>query len=209
MPARGACLALLAEQEVPEHIVAHSLVVADLACGLARRLAATGARLDLALVEAGALLHDIGKARALGTGRSHAETGASLLEARGLTAVAAVVRAHTSLKTPDVDGPLSESLVVNYADKRVRHDAVVALDERFADLAERYARGPDDLALLATLRNRYARLEARLFSQLGLDPTEASRLAGEVDRQGGSQSIETGETGGGSSEAPEGSFPQA
>ena len=40
-------------------------------------------------------------------------------------AIARIVEEHISLDSSQVAGPVTESLIVNYSDKRVRHDQVV------------------------------------------------------------------------------------
>ncbi len=73
--------------------------------------------------------------------------GAGILEELGYPHVAQVVREHVHLDDNIMDPrPLREAEVVNYADKRVLHDAVVTLEERFADLKVRYGRTSEALA---------------------------------------------------------------
>ena len=44
--------------------------------------------------------------------------------------------------------------MVNYADKRVLHETVVTLEERFADLKVRYGRTPEALARIRPPKSR-------------------------------------------------------
>ena len=110
-------------------------------------LTEAGFDLYLPLVTVGALLHDLGKTPCLGTLKNHAELGAGILEELGYPHVAQVVREHVHLDGNIMDPrPLREAEVVNYADKRVLHEAVVTLEARFADLKVRYGRTPEALA---------------------------------------------------------------
>ena len=61
-PSRDECLQLLAQAGCPTDVINHVLVVTDLALKIASRFPDA----DRALVEAGALLHDIGRARTHG-----------------------------------------------------------------------------------------------------------------------------------------------
>jgi len=76
----------------------HSLVVWEVAMHLGTSLVEAGLVLHLDLIEAGALLHDLGKTYCLGTFINHAEWGAQALAAAGYPEVAQVVREHVFLK---------------------------------------------------------------------------------------------------------------
>ena len=129
---------------------------------------------NLPLVTAGALLHDLGKTPCLGTLTNHAELGAGILEALGYPHVAQVVREHVHLDGTIMDPrPLREAEVVNYADKRVLHDAVVTLEARFADLKVRYGRTPEALARIQATEVRSRALEEKIFAPLRLSPGSA------------------------------------
>jgi len=152
----------------------HSFMVMHVALTLGRALVAADFPLNLPLIEAGALLHDIGKTPCLGTGVNHAEWGAVILEGRGYPQVARVVREH-AYPAPD-PGSMGEAEVVNYADKRVLHHRVVTLAERFVDLQNRYCRTPESLARLAVLAERVRAMEERLFAPLSLTPEDLLEL---------------------------------
>ena len=62
------------------HIVRHSQIVTDVALLIAHELNSVGEHLDVALVEAGALLHDITKTVSIQTKENHAKTGGELLD---------------------------------------------------------------------------------------------------------------------------------
>ncbi len=54
--------------------------------------------------------------------------------------------------------------MVNYADKRVLHDLVVTLADRFADLKQRYGRTPEALGRIAATEISSQALEEKLFT---------------------------------------------
>lgn len=174
IPNRAECLELMERHAMPLHIRRHSEAVARVALELARGLIAGGASLDLALVESAALLHDLGKARGLELHADHAKLGAEMLEALGHGELAPIVRAHASLASFDPGEPVTPALLVNYADKRVMHDAIVSLAVRFEDLAARYARDDAGRAFLERLHRRYQRLEAAIFEGLEFGPDDVS-----------------------------------
>jgi uncharacterized protein len=156
---------------MPPHIQRHSCMVAEIALFLGRLLNRNSIRLDLKLLEAGSLLHDIGKPRSLFTGERHEELGAVMLEKQGYGVLASIVREHVSLDTARANGPITESIMVNYADKRVRHDEVVTLEDRFHDLMARYAKTAEHRALMREKLKLFLGLEKRIFEHLTIRPS--------------------------------------
>jgi len=170
VPDQTTCERLLAEAGVPDHIVAHSALVARLALALGRALNRHGRGFDLDLVRAGGLLHDIAKMDGIENGANHAQVGHERLVALGYPEIGDICLTHVVI---DVDAPLREAHLINYADKRVRHQQVVSLDQRFEDLAERYGRGdPERLARMHDNLLRSKRLEQRLFAPLPFGPED-------------------------------------
>ncbi len=147
IPSHHRCLELMEIHAMLPNIREHSFRVMQVACVLGEALTEAGFDLHLPLVTVGALLHDLGKTPCLGTLENHAELGAGILEELGYPQVAQIVREHVHLDGAILDPrPLREAELVNYADKRVLHDAVVTLEARFADLMVRYGRTPEALA---------------------------------------------------------------
>ena len=157
----------------------HSFRVMEVACFLGQALTAAGFDLHLPLVTVGALLHDLGKTPCLGTLNNHAELGAGILEELGYPHVAQMVREHVHLDGNFIDSrPLRESELVNYADKRVLHETVVTLEERFTDLKVRYGRTPEALARIQVTEVKARALEEKLFAPLQLRPLDLLRVNG-------------------------------
>ncbi|OEU52562.1 MAG: hypothetical protein BA861_03555 [Desulfobacterales bacterium S3730MH5] len=174
IPTRQQCLELMRQCRMLPHIVRHSKVVADVALLIAHKLNTGGQSLDIALIEAGALLHDITKTRSIETKENHAETGGELLASLGYPAVADIARQHIRLDPRlSVPDALSEAEVVNYADKRVKHDEVVDIEERFRDVLERYAkRFPGLQERLREVQHETRLLEQKIFSRIDISPEE-------------------------------------
>jgi uncharacterized protein len=180
LPSRAECLELMDAHAMLPNIREHSFRVMQVACFLGEALTAAGFDLHLALVEVGALLHDLGKTPCLGTLENHAELGAGILEGLGYPQVAQVVREHVHLDSNIPDPrPLREAELVNYADKRVLHDAVVTLEARFTDLKVRYGRTPEALARIQATEIRSRILEEKLFAPLQLSPLDLLRVNGD------------------------------
>ncbi len=136
-PTREQCLALMSEYGVLQNIQAHCLKVCEVSLAIANALREAGLKTDRPLVEAGALLHDITKTESLETHENHAVTGKKLLEKLGFPLTAQIVGSH--IMPEDKRGVLTPSRIVAYADKRVLHERIVDLDERFDYLLETYS----------------------------------------------------------------------
>jgi uncharacterized protein len=175
-PSRDQCLGLMERVRMQAHIRKHSFMVTQIALYLGRLLNRNGGRLNPDLLEAGALLHDIAKPRSIVTGERHEELGARMVEEWGYPEVARIVREHVSMDREFAAGPLSESVLVNYADKRVKHYEIVTLQERFTDLMVRYARTEEHRALMNRKLSLYQELEGRIFSHLEITPVEAELM---------------------------------
>jgi len=172
IPDEAGCRALMERYAMLPNIVEHSYRVCQLAAFLGRAVNGCGGNLDPALLVASSLLHDITKTRSLQTRENHAETARDLLRELGCPEVAEIVGRHIRVEPWELDEPLSNALVVNYADKRVRHTRVVSLGERFDDLAERYGVAPASRERLQKLQEGVFLLEARIFQRLRIAPED-------------------------------------
>jgi putative nucleotidyltransferase with HDIG domain len=160
------------------HIVRHSELVTKVALLIARKLNDAGLKLDLSLVEAGALLHDITKTTCIQTKENHAETGGELLVSLGYPAVASIIRQHICLDSGLSDsGFVTEAEVVNYSDKRVKHEEVVAIEERFQDVMERYVKHmPGIEARFHEVQQETKRVEEKIFAIIDISPDEVESM---------------------------------
>ena len=160
-----------------EHIIRHSLEVARVALFLSLELNKKGQRIELALVEAASLLHDLAKTECLKTKEDHAKAGCQFLKGMGYERVGEVVAQHIRLEKEGSPWAVSEEEIVNYADKRVMHDRIVPLEKRFNDLIERYGKHPIGRETLEQLKREILRIENKIFVILQIDPHAlASRL---------------------------------
>ena len=176
IPIREECLRLMDQFGMLENIISHSMEVAKVALFLAAELNIKGQRIDYALVEASSLLHDITKTECLKTREDHAVTGAQLLKKMGYERVGEVVAEHIQLSTRKDPLWVSEEELVNYADKRVQHDRIVSLKERFSDLKARYGKGKWTLNQLERLEKSTFEIENKIFSILDMDPDNLRNL---------------------------------
>ncbi len=141
VPTETQCRHLWETYAMPDHIRHHCEQVALVAGFLARTGDAMGMSVDTPCVVACALLHDIAKSYTIVHAGNHSQLGASIvMQECGNPRIAQGVLHHVHWPwSIDVDRwflPLS----IIYADKRVMHDSIVTLDERFDDLYARYGK---------------------------------------------------------------------
>lgn len=168
------------EYAMLDNIREHSRVVCGVALRLTDWLAASGLVLNRRAVAAGALLHDIAKTMCLGQKCRHDLEGGRIMEELGYGQLAYLVANHVLLP---LGQPLDETMVVNYADKRVTHDQLVPLSQRFAYITQRYGRGDPALEERIALGLERAReAEAQIFSHLDHGRTPADLTPYPADR---------------------------
>ena len=172
IPGEERCLLLLARHGVPERVISHSRKVTEIALKIAAPLLRRGLRLDMELLTAAGLLHDVAK----GSSR-HAEVGMEIISAWGYPQVAAVVGSHIDI-IPAKDAPPGEAEILYLADKLVSGDRYIALEERFRESEKRFS---GDAEVATAIRRRFdsARLiKARIEHILG-ETVEALWTRGE------------------------------
>ena len=138
IPAVEECQAILREIfQVEERVYRHSRAVADLAGFLGEEFNAAGGNLDLELIRAAAWLHDLAKGQP-----RHDLTGGRILREMGLARVADIVEVHVSLAS-EASASISESEIVYLADKLMKSDHRVSLEQRFQPWLKRFAGDPE------------------------------------------------------------------
>jgi putative nucleotidyltransferase with HDIG domain len=127
-PSTSECTVLLTKKfQVDKQVLAHSIKVAQVAVLLAHALNEKGCSLNIKLIEAAALLHDIAKGCP-----NHAEEAAKILRGLGYGTLAQVVSLHMDVH-PVPGETISPHEVVCLADKMVQADRIVPVEKRFKD----------------------------------------------------------------------------
>ena len=171
IPSRQTCLSLMEQYGMLPNIKDHSLQVARIAVCLGKNLMAQFPELNLDLVEAGALLHDIAKTETIKNRGNHAQIGEEMVKAMGFDPLARIVAQHVRLEEAYfLNGWIDEVVLVHYADKRVRHDEVVDLKDRFDYLVEIYGRSPEAVERIGALYQDTLKLENLIFLHLSFPP---------------------------------------
>ncbi|MEM2673340.1 MAG: TIGR00295 family protein, partial [Candidatus Bathyarchaeia archaeon] len=130
----------LRESGCPENVIKHCEAVADLAVEIAKKCLEKGVNVNLELVEMGALLHDIGRAKTHSV--HHAVIGAQIAKTLGLPEpIITIIKRHVGggitaqeakkLGWPrDVYTPQTlEEKIVAYADKLIEGSKRVPIEE--------------------------------------------------------------------------------
>ncbi|HBE95020.1 MAG TPA: phosphohydrolase [Desulfovibrio sp.] len=175
VPGEAACLELWERYEMLPNIREHSLLVARVATFLAERGRDKGFAVDPALVRASALLHDLAKTYTIRFGGNHSQLGASwVMEHTGNPRIAQGVMHHVFWPfEAEIERDFAP-LCVLYGDKRVAHDRLVSMEDRFQDLLARYGSSEAIRARIEATHEQGRQIE-QLFSQaLEVDLTCAS-----------------------------------
>jgi len=164
-----------------DNIQEHSHLVARVAetiiSGLEESETSSGKAADRSLVLAGALLHDIAKTLCLDGGCRHDEEGMKICNRHGYPEVGRIVREHVLLSsfTPEDyrRGRFRAQEIVYYADKRVRHNEIVSLQQRYDYIITIYSK--ENETIKKRIRHNFdrcAELENYLFEFLPFSPDE-------------------------------------
>jgi putative nucleotidyltransferase with HDIG domain len=175
IPSKFQCYRMMVKMAMLDNIVAHSIRVCQVAMLLTDKLNSNGGALDVELIRAAALLHDITKTRSLATRENHARTGDLYLRGQGYPMVGKIVGQHVKISDFHPVSRPTAAEVVNYADKRVLHDKVVSLEERMAYIVERYCcSGELGHQRLDKLRQASQVIEDKLFATMPFSAGELS-----------------------------------
>lgn len=147
LPTREQAINLLKQSNCSDHVISHCKAVADLSIEIANKLQNKGLTLNLALVEAGALLHDIGRSKTHTV--QHAVMGAEIAKGIGLPqSIIRIIKRHVGagitaeeakwLGWPeDVYVPQTlEEKVVSYADKLIDKSERISIETEIKRLRE-------------------------------------------------------------------------
>lgn len=164
IPAREECLEILNEYKVPENVINHCIMVNKIAVFLAKKLKEKGIDVNIELVDAASLLHDVGR-----TGEKeqypnpvHLERGYERLKEK-YPAVADTIRVHGLLLLDRAK--TWEQKIANYADKRAWEHEVVSLQKRISSIERRY-----EFTFPEEQKQKYSELEKEIFDIIELEP---------------------------------------
>jgi len=153
-----------------DNIRTHSLLVAGIATEIADLASRSGVAVHVQAVRASGLLHDLGKTYTVRYGGNHSQIGATrVMELTGNPAVAQGVLHHVYWPGRVDVRVHTLPLAIIYADKRVKHDRVVSLRERRADLLNRYGTTADRCRRIRRSFRQTEEIESKFGNLLGRD----------------------------------------
>ena len=172
LPNREQAIYFLQKNSCSTKVITHCQAVASLSLELAEEFKAKNYPVDLALIETGALLHDLGRSKTHSV--HHAIEGMKIAQAEGLPdAIVCIIKRHVGagiaaeeaaqLNWPkDVYTPQSlEEKIVCYADKCVSGNDRICVevtikqlhDQKLGDAAERVRKLHDEINSLLERKN--------------------------------------------------------
>lgn len=190
------------EWATPMHVRDHCKQVTNVAMQIAAAYVKKGVIVNYELLFTAAMLHDMNRVCDFRTlerekfpeevtdekwqrwlslreqykGKTHGDIAYEILMEQGFTETAKVIQLHLSknliLKTDQYDS--LEKKILYYADKRVKHDEIVDLTERFRDGRERYGNDDTDeeVKLYQDIEKKTFELEKELFEKLDINPED-------------------------------------
>lgn len=178
IPTENEAKKLWEKYRLPENKRVHVALVARVAVYLGTRMNERGqANINIALLNAAALLHDIDKVALRRTGERHPDTAVRILREEGFSEVADVVVAHSlhAILDPAIAPRTWEQKLLYLADKMVKYD-IVGVDKRFALWRDEHL--PTDAEkILDESYPRVKRLEKEVFDMTGITPQDLVKLA--------------------------------
>jgi putative nucleotidyltransferase with HDIG domain len=166
---------VLDDEQLPGGVIVHSEGVRRVATAAARLVARSGVPIDVDLVAAAALLHDIDKVRTRRDGGEHGIVGARMLTALGYDELAIPVASHPiSCLLDDERFPIGwPSVILAVADRHVAQE-FVTIDERLDDMARRHPTHAEQIRAAAPAAHA---LDAQLAEVVGMAvPEVVNRL---------------------------------
>ncbi len=159
IPSSKELVALLEMFSCPENVINHGKRVVDVAGLIAWKInEKQHNRIDIPLLKAAALLHDIAKGK-----KNHPFAGAALLRENGFSRVADIVETHQNLGKKDYY-PIDEHSVLYLADKLVAGTEIISLEERFNRTLSKFS--SDVLATNAVMERYSVALKVRNEAEL-------------------------------------------
>ena len=162
IPSEKECEAVLVDVcHVQPEVIRHCRKVAEVADLMGKKLSTAGFSIDLELIRAAALLHDIAKGQT-----DHAIAGGKILREMGLGKTAEVVAVHTDLAGDDQNISL-EMKIVYLADKFVNSDRLVTIEERYSSSLRLFGSSSEAKANITRKLTRALETKQELENLLG------------------------------------------
>lgn len=169
IPTEKECFSLIQDYKMLPNIIDHSIQVKNVSVIIYENLEGKNS-LNLELIIASALLHDIAKTSSIKNKElRHDLEGGEILRNLGYAEIAEIVESHVIFPGFDPDGPVTEKEIIYYADKRVMHDKIVSIDSRIEDLVKRYGKTEKIKEMIINNKKFVKSLENKILSHMNSD----------------------------------------
>ena len=158
IPTKKQCLKILEQYKIPQKIVDHSELVTEVCVFIAENIIRKGQTVNLEMLKAAAMLHDLDKI-IIGTDyKKHGSITANILTKQGMGEICSPIIKHSlgHISIQDMKPETIEEKILFYADK-ICTDKLMSLEERGLDWIQRDPGSKDlilsKLPLVANLEN--------------------------------------------------------
>ena len=155
------CCSILDIYKVPENIISHCREVTEVSIEILRSLVNAGCELDEYALKAAAMLHDIARNE-----KNHARAGEKILQEIGYGKVGSIIGSHTDIEVED-KGTITESEILYLADKLVKEDKVISIEERFNHSLNKYKDNPEALRKIENRRDAAFKIIEKIEAATG------------------------------------------
>ncbi|HWR41707.1 DVU_1551 family NTP transferase [Sporomusa sp.] len=162
IPTYAECLAMLSQHQVDGKVMRHGQAVAAVGRSMAGLLNRGGLNLDVDLVVAGGLVHDLAKGKP-----NHPKRGERMVKSMGFPTLSGIVASHMDMELA-ADYVIDEAAIVFLADKLVQGDRLVSLVERFSPALEKFSGSPEIMDSIARRMRTAEAIRNRMLSLLGI-----------------------------------------
>jgi uncharacterized protein len=169
LPSRQASIKLLKQNGCAPRVIQHCKTVAKLAIKIAKILQKRGYKVDVKLVEIGALLHDIGRSKTHSV--NHAIAGARIAEDSLMPEpVIRIIERHVGAGIPPEEAEklgwpkksyvpqTLEELIVNYADKLIEGTHKVSMEQTIENFSRKMGKNHPAIGRLKALDEEFQSL---------------------------------------------------
>lgn len=165
------CRKILADYGTPAHVIRHCEAVAHCALVVARALNEKGYDLDLALIRAAGLLHDVARVEP-----DHQTAGAALLLRLGYPEVAGIIEVHMTYPAFSPVAQFNEKDLVCLGDRLCKFDEYVGLEERMAYIMGKFKDNEEAIRTINANKKRVAATMEELRQVIGMTVDELMAL---------------------------------
>lgn len=155
------CYCILRLYGVPYNIIRHCEEVSKISLKILGKLSEIGSNFNKNVVTASALLHDLARNE-----KDHAEVGGKILKDLGYEHVGKIISTHMDIETHE-NSRITENEILYLADKLVKEDKYVELQERFSEYSIKFQCNPQALKRVKKRFNEAEKIKQKIEKLTG------------------------------------------